>query len=157
MKFLVSKDLEPTNLLKNLLVALSIALLFYFIFDLLVHAYLLGFSFQDISSTLYGNHEEFIEPILIDSLLLQVHIDLFFSLLSTMIIASIYIRLFNREKRTKRLIHLLFFLNFFSPIILIIAYLSFEVFVSVWILFFLASHSLNIIISILIIKKLLLK
>ncbi len=98
MKFLLSKDLEYSRLLTNLMVGVSAALFFYLGLDILLHAYILGADINAILNTLYGNIEEFIEPVLFDTLLLQVHIDLFMSLFTIMIIASIYIRLYHAHK-----------------------------------------------------------
>ncbi len=157
MKFLVTKDLAYSTLLKNLIVGVCIALFFYFILDIILHGYVVGFEFQDIFATLYGNEEEFIEPILIDSLLLQVHIDLFMSLLAVMMIASIYIRLFSTKKMTKWLVHILFLLSLMSPITLMVAYLSSQIFAFVWISSFLLGHLLAMIMTVMIVKKLWLK
>ncbi len=87
MKFLVSKDLEHSRLLTNLMVGVCAALFFYLGLDILLHGYVLGTDMTSVVNTLYGNMEEFIEPILIDTLLLQVHIDLFMSLFTIMIIS----------------------------------------------------------------------
>jgi len=157
MKFLVTKDLAYSALLKNLIVGVCIALFFYFILDIVLHGYVIGFEFEDIIATLYGNTEEFIEPILIDSLLLQVHMDLFMSLLAVMTIASIYIRLFSTKKMTKWLVHSFFLLSLLSPIILMVAYLTSKIFVILWIGGFLAGHFLAMVMTVMIIKKLLLK
>jgi len=157
MKFLVTKELAYSSLLKNLVVGVCIALFFYFMLDVLLHGYIIGFTFEEMNSTLYGNAEEFIEPILIDSLLLQVHIDLFMSLLAVMMIASIYIRLFSTQKMTKWLVHTLFLLSLLSPMILIFAYLTSKIAVFIWIVCFVLGHLLAMIMTVMIVKKLLLK
>jgi len=157
MKFLVTKDLQHSTLLGNLMAGVSVALFFYLGLDVVLHAYVIGSDIQSITNTLYGNVEEFIEPILLDSLLLQVHIDLFMSLFSIMIIASIYIRLYSDKRVTKWLIHILFILGLLAPLFLIVAHFTSMGFVYAWLASFVLGHLLGMGLSLLIIKKLLLK
>ena len=157
MKFLVSKDLEHSSLLANLMGGVIFTLFFYLLLDIVVHAYVVGLDAATVATTLYGNSKEFIEPILIDTLLLQVHIDLFMSLLTIMIVAAIYIRLYNTSMTTRWLVHLLFILGLLSPILLMVAYFSTIGFVYVWLVSFVMGHFLGMMMSLLILKKLFLK
>ncbi|RLA59375.1 MAG: hypothetical protein DRQ78_10690 [Epsilonproteobacteria bacterium] len=157
MKFLLKKDLDHSTLIAKLMLGVSVALFFYLGLDLVLHGYVLGFDMGSISSTLYGNAEEFIEPILIDTLLLQVHIDLFMSLFSIMIIASIYIRLFSEKKSSKSLVHILFILGLLAPEVLILAYFTSVLFVYVWLASFILWHLLAMWMSLHSIKRLLFK
>ena len=157
MKFLVTKDLAHSTLLGNLMAGVSIALFFYLGLDVVLHAYVIGSDLTAITNTLYGNVEEFIEPILIDTLLLQVHIDLFMSLFSIMIIASIYIRIYSDKKVTKWLVHILFILGLLAPVFLLVAYFTSIGFVYVWLASFILGHLLGMAMSLRIVKKLLFK
>jgi len=157
MKFLVTKELAHVALLKNLMVTVCVALFFYLGLDVVVHGYVLGFDVDGILSSLYGNAEEYIEPILIDSLLLQVHIDLFMSLFSLLILSSIYIRLFAELKSSKYLVHVVLFLGLLSPLLLMLAYFTSEVWVFVWLFSFILGHLLAMYMSLTIVKKLLIK
>lgn len=154
MKFVLSKDIEHSKLLNTLLIGVSAALFFYLVFDLILHGYIIGSDISTISATLYGNAEEFIEPILLDALLLQVHIDLFMSLFTFMILATIYIRLFSEEKMTRWFVHLLFIFGILAPLMLLVAYLSSIVFVYLWILTLLVGHFLAILFALRIVKRL---
>jgi hypothetical protein len=153
MKFVISKDLEHSKLLNTLMMGVSIALFFYLIFDVILHGFLIGSNISAISNTLYGNLEEFIEPILLDTLLLQVHIDLFMSLFTLMILSTIYIRFFSEEKATKWLIHLLFILGLAAPLMLLGAYMNSLLFVYLWIFTFMAGHLLAIFFALRIVKR----
>lgn len=157
MKFLVSKDLAHSTLLRHLMTGVVFALFFYWVLDIVLHAYVLGLDVTTLSTTLYGNNEEFIEPILIDTLLLQVHIDLFMSLFAIMIVASIYIRIYSTKVMTKWLVHLLFILGLLSPILLMVAYFTTVGFIYVWLVSFVLGHILGMSMSLLIVKKLLFK
>lgn len=157
MKFLVTKDLAHSTLLGNLMLGVCVALFLYLGLDIVLHGYVMGTNITEIGTTLYGNTEEFIEPLLIDSLLLQVHIDLFMSLFSIMLIASIYIRLFSTKKSTKKLVHTLFILGLVAPIALLTAYFTSVGFVYGWIASFILWHILGMGMAVAIIKKLLFK
>jgi len=157
MKFLLNKDLEYTSLLRNLMAGVVFALFFYFILDVVLHAYVLGLDVTTLSTTLFGNPDEFIEPILLDTLLLQVHIDLFMSLFSIMIVASIYIRLHSKKVMTKWLVHALFILGLLTPIFLMVAYFTNVWFITIWLVTFIVGHLLAMWMSLLILKRLILK
>lgn len=157
MKFLVSKDLEHSRLLEKLMAGVVFALFFFFLLDIVLHAYVLGLDISTLSTTLFGNPDEFIEPILIDTLLLQVHIDLFMALFSIMIVASIYIRLYSKKMMTKWLVHTLFLLGLFTPIFLMVAYFTNALFVTIWLVTFILGHLLAMWMSLLILKRLLFK
>lgn len=154
MKFVISKDLEHSQLLNTLMIGVSAALFFFLLFDLILHGFTIGSDITAIKDTLYGNEEEFIEPILIDTLLLQVHIDLFMTLFTLMILSTIYIRLFSEERVTKWMIHLLFIFGLSSPLMLLGAYMGSHVLVYVWVLTLLAGHLLAIFFAVRVIEKL---
>ena len=157
MKFLISKELAHKSLMTRLMLGVSVVLFFYLGLDVILHGYIIGSDLETILNTLYGNVEEFIEPILLDSLLLQVHIDLFMSLFCLMIIASIYIRLFSEQRATKWMVHTLFILGVISPLFLMVAYFTSILFVYMWLMVFILGHFLGMGMSLAIIKKLLFK
>jgi len=148
MKFLVTKDLAHSKLLAYLMAAVLMAILLYLGLDVVLHGYVIGFDFNEIHSTLFGNMETFEEPILIDSLLFQVHIDLFMTIFALLILSSIYIRLHNKTATMKWVLHLLFILGLLAPISLLLAYFWSEIFVTVWIVTFILWHLLAVLISI---------
>lgn len=157
MKFLVTKDLAHSTLLSYLMGGVVFAILLYLGLDLVLHTYAIGLDIHSISVTLFGDAENFVEPILIDSLLLQVHIDLFMTLFAILILSSIYIRLYSSKAMTKWIVHLLFILGLLSPVMLILAYYVGTVFATMWLISFVLWHVLACIVGIMILKKLLFK
>jgi len=155
MKFLVTKDLAHSTLLTTLMSAVVFMILLYIGFDVALHAYVIGLDIQSISGTLFGDAENFVEPILIDSLLLQVHSDLFMTLFAIMILSSIYIRLYSGNAMTKWTVHLLFILGILAPVTLVLAYFANALFVSLWLITFVLWHVLAFLLGIMILKKLL--
>lgn len=154
MKFLVTKDLAYSKLLSYLMSSVVIVILMYVILDVVMHSYIIGSDIPSIKSTLFGNIENFEEPILIDSLLLQVHIDLFMTLFALLILSAIYIRLYSNTPSVKVMVHSLFLLGIASPIFLLITYFWVEIFVYLWLVSFLLWHIVAFIISLMILKRL---
>jgi hypothetical protein len=132
-------------------------ILLYLGFDMLLHAYVIGYDMQSVSITLFGDVENFVEPILIDSLLLQVHIDLFMTLFAILILSSIYIRLYSDNVMTKWVVHLLFSLGILAPVVLLMAYYVSASLTAIWLISFVLWHILGGIVAMMILKKLLFK
>ncbi len=154
MKFLVTKDLSHSRLLAYLMGAVVMALLLYLLMDVVLHAYVIGLDMTSIKSTLFGNMETFEEPMLIDSLLLQVHVDLFMTLFTLLILSSIYIRLYEKTFLMKMILHTLFLSGVAAPISLLAAYIWSEHFVYVWLGSFSLWHTVALLLSVLIFKRL---
>jgi len=154
MKFLVTKDLAHSQLLAYLIGAVLVAMLLYLGLDLVLHGYVIGSDLAAIQTTLFGNMETFEEPILIDSLLLQVHIDLFMTIFVLLILSSIYIRLHDKTTRMKWVLHTLFITGLLSPLSLLFAYFWSETFVMVWVVTFLLWHLLAFVVALSIFPRL---
>jgi len=154
MKFLITKDLAYSRLLAYLMGSVVIAMLMYVVLDVVMHSYVIGSDITSIKSTLFGNVETFEEPILIDSFLLQVHIDLFMTLFALLILSAIYIRLYTKTSFVKTMVHSLFLLGVFTPIFLLLAYFWLKIFVYLWLVSFLLWHIMAFIMSLMILKRL---
>jgi len=154
MKFLIKKDAQYSILLKNLLIAVTFMLLLYLILDIFLHYIVWGLDIETMSNTLYGNEETFTEALLLDTLLLQIHSDLFMTIITLMILSSIYMRYFSSLKSTKIFVHLLFLSGILAPIFLLIAYFTSALFLYFWLIFFFTEHLLGIFMASLILKKL---
>ena len=157
MKFLVTKDLAHSTLLSYLMGSVVFAILLYLGFDMVLHAYVIGLDMHSVSVTLFGDVENFVEPILIDSLLLQVHIDLFMTLFAILILSSIYIRLYSDKVITKWIVHLLFSLGMLAPAALLLSYFFSASLTAMWLMSFVLWHVLACMVAMMILKKLLFK
>jgi predicted neutral ceramidase superfamily lipid hydrolase len=157
MKFLIKKDIEYSRLFKSLIVSVISTLFIYLLLDIALHYFVIGIDISSISNTLYGNEAHFTEAILLDSLLLQVHIDLFMNIITLMILSSVYIRYFSNNPSTKVLIHILLLSGILAPISLLIAYFSSVIFIYLWLVCFALAHIIALFMSLAIIKRLLSK
>jgi len=154
MKFLISKDRKPSVLLKLLMANVMVAILFYILLDIFLHAYILGFDIATVKANIFGDEENFIEPILLETLLLQVHIDIFMSLIAVMILSSVYIRYHSEQKQSKIFVHLFLFSALVSPIILLLSFFTNMMLVYLYIFMYALWHILAFIMASLNLKRL---
>lgn len=154
MKFLVSRDLNHSRLYVYLIASVVSVVILYLIMDAVLHAFMFGSDIQAVRDTLFGNMETFEEPILLDTLLLQVHIDLFMTIFALMILSSVYIRLHSKRKYMKITLHTLFLSGIFTPFCLVAAYFWHEVFVYLWAMGFILWHLMGLMLALRILKSL---
>jgi len=153
MKFLVTKDTQASGLLRFLMGGLLAAVLLYLPMDILLHGLQLGFTPADVKATLYGDEAAFLEPILLDTLLLQVHIDLFMTLFVVLILSAMIVRLMERKQTKRVLLHLLGTTGLMMPMLLLSAYFFGSAVLHIWIGVFLFWHLVAFCVSIALLRK----
>jgi hypothetical protein len=141
MKFLITKDLAHSRLIVRLMTGVIIAIMLYLCMDALVHAYMPGLAPDALMHTLYGDSVNFEEPVLFDTLLQRVHADLFMTLVTLLILSSVYIRFFGEQPKSKFLVHLLFITGMLAPLSLAAAYFWGSLFAYVWLVLFGVWHA----------------
>jgi len=92
MKFTVSKDLRNNSVIRRLLIAFSIIMLLFLALDVTNKSLRFGSTQTEITNSLLGNEDEFIDPLSIVSALEMVHLDLFIAILLLLMIGSIFMR-----------------------------------------------------------------
>jgi hypothetical protein len=120
--------------------------------DVLLHHHQIGLTLTTATDTILGNEEEFLDPILFDSILERVHADILSAMITLMILTTILVRL--RPKSKQRLVHLSFITAILSQVALLLAP-SAPLFISIWIVLFLLWHLLSLILGLSIMWKLL--
>jgi hypothetical protein len=153
MKFLVTKELEQNSLLTNQVLLLTLVLTLFIFSDTILHHFQIGLTPTKALETILGNEELFIEPMLLSALLERIHIDIFISMITLMLLVVIYIRL--SKERTNKMIHGVFLSAILTPISLLLAYFYGEVFIFIWLGMFFIWHFLALYFSFFIFKKLL--
>jgi len=153
MKFLVTKELEHNRLLALQVLLLTAVLTLFVFSDMILHHFQIGLTTQKAIETLLGNEEAFMEPMLFSALLERIHIDIFISMITLMLLVVIYIRL--GKSRKNRVIHLAFISAILAPVNLILAYFYGEIFVFLWLGLFILWHLCALYFSLFIFKKLL--
>lgn len=138
MKFLLTKELKDNQLLRFVVLFFLAIITLFLLSDILLHHYQIGLSFEKAKETLLGNEEAFIEPLLFDVLLEKIHIGIFTSMITLMLISIISIRVSHTQK--SKVIHLAFISAILTPLSLLIAYFYGGIFILVWIGLFLLWH-----------------
>lgn len=152
MKFLVTKELQQNRLLRLQVLWLTAILTLFLVTDVIMHQYQTGLTPTLATEHILGNEEAFIEPILLSVLLEDIHIDLFISMITLMLLVVIFIRV-EHDAKTK-LIHLAFLSAILAPICLLMGYLYAEVCITLWIGFFLLWHLCGLYFAVTIFRRL---
>lgn len=138
MKFLVTTELQQNPLLK-LLIGFFVGILILFTgLDLLLHHYQIGLTLEMAKTTILGDEEAFIEALLFDVLLERIHISLFISMLMLVLLVITYMRV--TKNIANKMIHVAFIAAIAAPISLLLGYFFGEIFISLWIGFFILWH-----------------
>ncbi len=152
MKFLVTKELEQNRLLTLQVLWLTAILTLFLFSDMVLHHYQVGLTPAQALETILGNEEAFVEPILLSALLERIHIDIFISMLTLMLLVVIYIRL--SKDRKNKMIHLAFLSAILAPFSLLLGYFYGEVFIFLWLGLFIVWHLCALYFSMNIFRKL---
>lgn len=153
MKFLVTKELEQNRLLTLQVLWLTSILTLFLVSDIVLHHYQIGLTPVLALETILGNEEAFLEPMLLSALLERIHIDIFISMITLMLLVVIYIRL--SKERKNKMIHLAFLSAILAPVSLLLGYFFGEIFIFLWLGLFVVWHLCALYFSLMIFRKLL--
>ena len=153
MKFLVTKELEQNRLLTIQVLWLTAILTLFLFSDMVLHHYQVGLTPAQAVETILGNEEAFLEPMIFSALLERIHIDIFISMITLMLLVVIYIRL--SKERTNKMIHLAFLSAILAPFSLLFGYFYGEIFIFLWLGLFVLWHLCALYFSVIIFRKLL--
>ncbi len=140
MQFLDKHEgLKKTPLLRQLILFLVISLLLYLGLDILLHHEQIGLNLTQVTNTILGNEEEFLDPILFDSLLERSHFNILSSMITLMLLAVILIHL--QPKQKSFILHFSFATAILSHVVLLLTLTS-HLFIGLWIGLFILWHLL---------------
>ncbi|WP_428737079.1 hypothetical protein [Sulfurimonas sp.] len=106
MKFLVVKNLKHDQHFKPILTGLLLFILFYIPSDFYVKAHSLGVTQNTLQSTLFGNDEEYLDPMQTSVFLENWHVEIFFMMMILLTLSAVFIRLSNHIKFDSYITHL---------------------------------------------------
>ena len=152
MRFTLIKDIKRDNTMKPIINGLLLFTLLYLVSDFFVSYHSFGLFSQQLKNTLFGNMEEFIEPISKGALLEYLHTQIFFMMMLLLTLSAIFARLCSKKRYMLTLINTvmlsailtiiaLAFTYFLTPLLLnlyIISYFTwhtaalFMVLISLW-------------------------
>lgn len=151
MKFFVTGNIKNE---KKLLVAITALALFFILFifsDLWIKGALFGFSVIEVSQTLLGNEELFMDPYAFATLLEMIHTDLFFVMMLFILSGALYFRIKKQSRFTRVVMTILLFMVLISMVTPFVG-LSYSFGAFLWYYSFIGWHLLFIYIYIDVIK-----
>ena len=122
--------------MKPILSGLLGFILLYLISDVFVKNFTIGLLPIDVSQTLFGNEEEFLEPFTMGSFLELLHIEIFFMMMLLLTLSAVYIRLRRKQTRSSISLHLLMGGAILSIVSLFLSYFVSEIFIYVYVVSF---------------------
>ncbi|MGB6020221.1 MAG: hypothetical protein WBF77_11575, partial [Sulfurimonadaceae bacterium] len=93
MKFTLVKDVKNDTLMRPLLGGLLLFILLFVSADILLRSDHIGLTPSALAQTLFGNEEEYIEPVTEHFLLEMIHSDIFFIMMTLLTLSAVYARL----------------------------------------------------------------
>ena len=126
---------------------LLLFILFYIPFDIYVKSHTMGLSNLAVMTTLFGNADEFIDPINKSVLLEFVHMEIFFLMMILLTLSAVYIRLLSHKIKSLLCMHLLLSFALLTPISLLLAYFFNNEFVNIYLFSFYTWHLLALLMT----------
>lgn len=144
MRFTLIKDVRHDTLMRPLLGGLLLFILLFLSADIALRSGHIGLTPSALSQTLFGNEEEFIEPVTEHFLLEMIHSDIFFIMMTLLTLSAVYARLCQNQRLRLININLTMTAALFSIVLLPSAYYLSPLFVTPWIISFFTWHFLAI-------------
>lgn len=142
MKFTLINNLQKDSAMSLILKGFLVFILLYLISNILVMNSGFGISIEDISTTLFGNEEEYIDPITEATFLEFWHTEIFFIMMILLTLNAIFIRV---AKRSRIILTNILMLSAVSSLIsLPLAYYISDFFVNIYVLAFFTWHFIAI-------------
>jgi len=143
VKFTLIKDLKQDSLIKPILSGLLIFTLLYLVADVIVKHVTLGIFLTDIKYSLFGNEEEFLDPMLQATFLEFWHIEIFFIMMILLSLSAVYIRLSTMNIKNLVILNTTLLCAILSLIAIVLSYFVSESFVIVYVASFFVWHILS--------------
>lgn len=132
MKFTLNNDLHTKRLIRALVGGLLVFILLFLSFDILFKAGQYGSDYESVHSVLFGNEDEFIEPIAFSGLLEALHADTFFAMMTLLTVVAVYSRVVESRWRRITLINAAMICALAAIVSPLMAYYVSEHFIWVW-------------------------
>lgn len=143
MKFTLIKDLKQDSLMKPILSGLLIFTLLYLIADIIVKNATVGIFITDITYSLFGNEEEFLDPMLQSTFLEFWHIEIFFIMMILLSLSAVFIRLSTMNIKNLVILNTTLLSAIVSLISIVMSYFVSDSFLIVYVMSFFLWHILS--------------
>lgn len=140
MKFTLIKNIKKDSAMSTILKGFLVFILIYLIVDILVMKSGFGITFDSVYTTLFGNEDEYIDPINEAGFLEFWHTQIFFMMMILLTLNSIFIRVANRSRSINT--NILMISAITSLISVVLAYYMYDIFVYLYVISFYIWHAM---------------
>ena len=147
MRFTLIKDLKQDRSMRPILNGLLSFTLIYLTTDIYVTNLSFGLFSEQIITTLFGNLDEFIDPITQASFLEYIHTQIFFMMMIVLTLSAIYIRMANKTSYSITIVNLLMISALLNLITLGLSYFVNKSFINLYVILFFSWHTLALYMS----------
>ena len=147
MKFTLIKDVKGDSLMRPLLSGLLLFILLFLSADILLKNDHIGLTQSHLAQTLFGNEEEYIEPVTEHFLLELMHSDIFFIMMTLLTLSAVYARLCQNKRLRLVNINITMIAALLSIVFLPLSYYLSPLFIMPCIISFLTWHFLAVIMT----------
>lgn len=140
MRFTLIKDLSKDNTMRPILTGLLIFTLFYLVSDILVKHLNFGIFPDTIHLTLYGDENQYIDPLSKASFLEFWHVEIFFMMMILLTLSAIFIRLLKHSAYKIIITNIVMISAILSLILLALSYFVSDTFIPLYAICFFTWH-----------------
>ncbi len=140
MRFTLIKNVKEDKAMKPLLNGLLLFILLYILFDIFVKSHTMGLSVSTVTTTLFGNADEFLDPMNESVFLEFVHMQIFFLMMILLTLSAVYARLLHKKSKTVLMLNILLFTALLTPLSLVAAYFYSAEFIGIYLFTFFSWH-----------------
>ena len=140
MRFTLLKDLKKDKSMRPILSGLLIFTFFYLLSDIVVKYFNFGIFPQEISLTLFGDEEQFLDPLTSSGFLEFWHVEIFFIMMILLTLSAVFVRLTKHNTFKVIVLNIVMLSALFSLIALLVAFFISPVFVFAYSFLFLSWH-----------------
>lgn len=141
MKFTLVKDLRQDPAMRPILSGLLIFTLFYLVVDIIVKHYNFGIFPSSVFITLFGNEEEYIDPITKSVFLEFWHTEIFFIMMILLSLSAVFVRLNQSNTTNIFILNITLLSSMLSLLSLILSFFVTDSFILVYIISFFLWHA----------------
>lgn len=140
MRFTIIKDLKKNTVMTSLLKGMLSFFIIYLFSDVFVKQNTLGLFVSEITLSLFGNEEQFIDPMTKASFLEFIHAEIFFLMMLLLTLSAVFIRVSQNTKYSLIMTNALLLFALISLITLFASYFLSKSFISLYVITFFLWH-----------------
>ena len=140
MRFTLIKDLKQDSMMRPILSGLLTFTLLYLISDIFVKESSFGIFQESLQTTLFGNEDEFIDPLTTSAFLEFWHMEIFFIMMILLTLSAVFIRLSGAKGLNIIVVNAVMISALISLVALLLSFFLSVVFVQLYVLSYFIWH-----------------